>query len=294
MLNYGTARHLRKKQPKNVQSSSAKGSLPILIQWLQRFVVGSILASVTVYILFFMVAPLFVVPKTAQNIVLINQNSNEQAAYFIHFNPDETVQLALVLPDIEHISPQTASLSQAFQEVVSEVVVLPVTDQSHRYLVDLFDVRLIFDKEISVSTKQQLLKYYLYASRNKKTTLTQIETFSDIAKKTGDKQNIWKYEKARACPIAIVNATQTQGLAQRYTTIIENSGGFAIRVANDTSLKEKSSIVMRPNSPCESVATELVKIFNPSIEITKAEDSNQEYRSEIIVYIGADGVIATQ
>lgn len=95
-------------------------------------------------------------------------------------------------------------------------------------------------------------------------------------------------ETPESCPVAIVNTTQTRGLAGKIAAIFANSGINVIRVDSDSQNRDNSQVYFDETIPdCVNlVQTISPVVFDSSVESNR--EIAERYRAGIVVLLGED------
>lgn len=96
--------------------------------------------------------------------------------------------------------------------------------------------------------------------------------------------------KQTECSVAVINATQVSGLASKFSSILESSGLYVIRVADTSDFAENSSIFILPSS--ESACTESMRqgenLFPFPITYQLRDTLYEQYRADAVFILGND------
>jgi len=97
---------------------------------------------------------------------------------------------------------------------------------------------------------------------------------------------------ADECGIAIMNATELGGLASQYGQILESNGAYVVRIDDAGQALDKSFIILdsKHQDVCLPVGRMLSQLLPFEIEITRASDVYQTYRTPVAVLLGQDVV----
>ncbi len=312
MFDYGSARHSRKKRTlKSVSNSSRNRHTESVVGSFVprlRFFIGCIVALiVSVYALIHFVLPSVLTLPKPVSLIVTQQASNKDRFYFIHLNPNASLNYSTELPSSEEVSvpflDQKISLDTVYQEhnemmttitshalgllVHSTYRIIGHNDQEFNKITDIFAVT--FDKKAHLSPKERvMLLYYFILAQKNDVEIQDLASVKDVASELSDNQAIWEYSTAHACPIAVINTTATQGLANSYSTILEKSGAFIIRVTSESTLKDKSIIYTGENEACEELIEGIQELFPQKLEVAADTAITQEYRSGIVLFLGKD------
>jgi len=92
------------------------------------------------------------------------------------------------------------------------------------------------------------------------------------------------------CTLAVINATGKARLATKISTILENNGSSVIRTDDVSEKKEKSQILLNPESAvkCQQTVASILQLFPFKVEIAKSKISVEQYRSDLVIYAGDD------
>ncbi len=96
--------------------------------------------------------------------------------------------------------------------------------------------------------------------------------------------------KQTACSVAIINATQTTGLATQLGQILENSGLYIIRVADTPSLSDKTQILVADTSQlaCQESIQQGQNTLPFSISPQVTDHLYEAYRADVVFILGQD------
>lgn len=312
MFDYGTARHAQKRRVRKSNNSHFKQSntqsvVTGLVARL-RFFVGSILLFVcSVYLLLIFIVPSIVPLKQPIHIVATRNTNSQQSFYFVHLNPTASLNYSATLPadeplnvplldkeiSLQGISQEKPELAKTLYShmlgvLVNKVVLLPDTfSKDIQTSSDIFSLSL--DHKVQLPLKERaLLLYYFLISRKNSVAIKELATVATLETQLSDNQAIWEYNTAQACPIAVVNTTTTQGLAQSYSNLLEKSGAFIIRVTSESALKDKSILYSTENKACDGLIRGIQEFFPHRLEIVQDTAKTQEYRSGLVLFLGKD------
>ncbi len=87
----------------------------------------------------------------------------------------------------------------------------------------------------------------------------------------------------------MVNATQVAGLAKNFSTVLENSGAYVVRVTDMPEKALESSILISKDSTlCQESLNMALNIMPFSEKIEESEDLYETYRSDLVFILGED------
>lgn len=91
------------------------------------------------------------------------------------------------------------------------------------------------------------------------------------------------------CSVAVINASETNGLARKKANEIENTGALVVRI-DDAQEKQEKTTIYYGQEPvdCKILAEKIANIFykKPEIfEISKLENA-QQYRAKVVIIVG--------
>ena len=95
---------------------------------------------------------------------------------------------------------------------------------------------------------------------------------------------------AADCPVAVINATQSQGLAKQIGTLLTATGFEVIRISAEVATIEDSALWLDPNQAdkCGGVA-KIVAGSIPTIPAVKLDaEKTSRYRAPIVLVVGLD------
>lgn len=105
----------------------------------------------------------------------------------------------------------------------------------------------------------------------------------DIFSVSGD---VYQY-----CSVAVINASQVDGLARKKADEIENTGALVVRV-DDTQQTQDSAKIYFGQDPvnCESLANIISNIFYKKPDILSIDqlENAQQYRAKVVVIVGEE------
>ncbi len=91
------------------------------------------------------------------------------------------------------------------------------------------------------------------------------------------------------CSVSVVNATQVAGLAKNFSTVLENSGAYVVRVTDMPEKALESSILISKDSTlCQESLNMALNIMPFSEKIEESEDLYETYRSDLVFILGED------
>ncbi len=255
-----------------------------------------------------------------QNIVIVNSKIGEHSSpsFFVQFDtfwPKVTVvtfdgrmmmplidgygeyNLQSVYPllemDKKSATYTRAAYSHGLNQVVSQVWRLPSTHDAH--LESQADLQNFLWQIIrsgttatSVADRVKLLRFVMSLDSTQYVfyQVDQWDTWQTV------QQDI-SLPFEETCSIAVINSTDTQGLAGHFSSVLENSGMSVVRVTDDSLQLEKSVIEVDADQlNCNSVAKQVSVVFPETIAINNRQNVEQEYRAAMVIILGND--VATQ
>lgn len=98
-------------------------------------------------------------------------------------------------------------------------------------------------------------------------------------------ENVALYEE---CQVAVVNTTQVQGLATKFSQILEKNGAVPIKITDQEELYLKSLLVYdHKKMACQNLVERLESLF-PELETKDESPLQTQYRSNLVVFLGED------
>lgn len=319
--------HLFQTRKKNVQRVQMRSDtkernkdnrISPYLKKIQVALISLLVVTLIGYLFLIKIVPQLVTFDQPTNVLLIRQENDQNHFYFIHFNPDQTLNYIASFNNNEEVSlpflETTTSLNDSYSVInatqktnqhlinsvyshllgllIDEVIVVQTENKPDIKSTNLF--AYVFDTKISLSLNDRfsILKYYIYTYKDP-VTIENVSSISQVGNNLSDNQATWKNENTQSCPIAVVNTTPTKGLAQSYSKSIEKSGGFIIRVTSSATLKDKSSIYVTDNSTCLGIANDIKRLF-PNEIVTEINPAiTNEYRANVVLYLGEDSYKVT-
>lgn len=104
-----------------------------------------------------------------------------------------------------------------------------------------------------------------------------------------DLEPISASQLTQTCQLAVVNTTQTPGLAAQLSQVLEQSGGRVVRVSDQNSPYQLSTLSLAvDNLACNFIA-QRVKLLFPD-QVVKVDKANlrQEHRADLVIMVGQD------
>lgn len=100
----------------------------------------------------------------------------------------------------------------------------------------------------------------------------------------------WQPDLIRQCPVTLVNTTQQTGLGSQLSSLLENSGGFVIRVTDTSETQPRTQVLISPESvaTCDSVVEVARSLFGAEVEVLEDAKQPALYRAEAVVMLGQD------
>lgn len=98
--------------------------------------------------------------------------------------------------------------------------------------------------------------------------------------------NVVLYED---CSVAVVNTTEKIGLALKMSDILEKNGAVVVRVTDQNSPYQLSTLSFNSNhGSCQSLSERLQVLFPNQVIKQNHDQLQQEYRADLIIFIGKD------
>ncbi|MFH2022590.1 MAG: LytR C-terminal domain-containing protein [Patescibacteria group bacterium] len=203
-------------------------------------------------------------------------------------------QLGAVWPllelDAKDEAYQRAVLSFVLRQPIAQV--LPIKTQGDLIgwplLLEVLKVGLT-DPSYSSYERWLLLKTSLILRANLPTQITKINHLDELMTTVRSDPPAFA-NWADECGIAVMNATELGGLANQYGQILESNGAYVVRVDDAGQTLEKSFVILdtRHFDTCLPVSHLLSQLLPMKIDITRASDVYQTYRTPVVVLLGQD------
>jgi len=98
--------------------------------------------------------------------------------------------------------------------------------------------------------------------------------------------NVVLYED---CNVAVVNTTDKTGLASKISDMLEKNGAVVVRVTDQNSPYQLSTLSFNPDhGSCQLLSERLQVLFPDKITRQDHAQLQQEYRADLIIFIGKD------
>ncbi len=145
-------------------------------------------------------------------------------------------------------------------------------------------------QQYSVSDWRRIL--LLHIALNKQRTVHTDAQLPDI-RTFLERNPVVNRDTAYACPVAVVNTTQTSGLAKKVSELLERSGVVVVRIDDTQDNRADSSISTKGDTldSCQAVVQKL-SVF--AEDIAENTELNTQYRSELVLLLGENVQITTQ
>jgi|GEM_PF-4641518 len=98
------------------------------------------------------------------------------------------------------------------------------------------------------------------------------------------------FVSAADCPVAVINATQSQGLAKQIGTLLTNTGYEVIRISAETAAIEDSALWLDPNQAdkCHDAALAVAGSIPTVPQVKLDAEKTLRYRAPIVLVVGLD------
>ena len=91
------------------------------------------------------------------------------------------------------------------------------------------------------------------------------------------------------CPVAVVNTTNKAGLAAEMSTILEKTGAVVVRIVDQSSPYQLSTFSYEAyNLACQALVDRAQALFPTQIVKQDNYKLRQEYRADLVIFIGED------
>ncbi len=314
----------RKARPRAKASSRAKRTLRakpsrkkdpnLVVIWLRKLLTVIVVVGITAAALigiFWVLGPRLFQLKHDVNVVFVNPSLDEGQGkiYLISFSPasakitvspvaNEKInviggygeyQLAAVYPLLEIERKNSHFIKAGFgwglNEVVDQVVVnhqLVQLDTKRELLRQL--KRELWAKGMKWQTLADTTRLYFFA----RALPLENYVFSEAVRPTRVEES-WFDSDAEECNIAIVNTTGVSGMATKMSQILENSGGRVVRIADQTSAHQLSSLNYAPeNQTCRQFGQRIQHLFLDQALVVDNDQERQAHRADLVIFIGKD------
>lgn len=261
----------------------------------------------------------FVEGLQAQNIVIASADAEDSQSVLIalHVSPNEELEFVTLAPTI----PVEIIGGYGEYQLRSVLPLLKVDKKSNQAIQATFSFALNtginqvwqdnnLDKDFTQFDVQQLgwrlirgqiktglspwqrFHWGVYLSRFSETDIA-ISSASSLEEWQESKQ-WWSLGKLLyLCSVAVVNTTDTAGLGGQVSGVLESAGLNVIRVANDQTPREATTVVIdfdkdHPNETCDQVLN-LITAYIPNATNTEYNpDATLEHRANISIILGED------
>lgn len=149
------------------------------------------------------------------------------------------------------------------QYILAELSQLNITDQKVRELIELY----FFIKNPKVVLERQPVVKDIEELRYLNFTNNQLQD----------------------CSVAVINASEVNGLARQISQILENTSIRVVREAgsNEPKLKD-SKVYYHHQNRCDLLLMKIKKILPPGIQVETSEEQLQQYRADLVLMLGED------
>lgn len=301
---YRIARKSKNISPKNRNMNSVVGGIASKLRFFIGFI---IIGSLLCFGLVKFILPAIITVQEPRQIIVVEEHQEGNRFYFVHINPTASLNYSAVLPKDEPIKipfvENEVTLDSVLKEnnqvlstmyshmvgtLLNEIMVIPVHEMKHpKKTADIFTTAFNKNDPLSFSQRWKLLYYYILSQKNS-AAIQSPSALASVAEGLSDNQSMWQYNQTRECPIAVINTTETQGLANSYSKVLEKSGAFIIRVNSESALKDKSTIYSSENKACNDLIQGIQHLFPHTVEVITDETKTQEYRAGIVLFLGKD------
>lgn len=182
-------------------------------------------------------------------------------------------------------------LSLVTSTAVDQVLVLPLEDSSQnkvtyqQFLAAWRHSTLELQKHNKTSLKQaylDILSTYLHLRGSdfllhENVALNELSRYGHIQQLDDDH---------RKCSLAVVNTTQTPGLAAAYTDYFEQYGVVVVRVTDSDVLRKESFVIFDGVSACDDVLTLVGTSLSTEIAPVIDSDISTQYRASAVLLLG--------
>jgi hypothetical protein len=307
MRDYNSAQS-RPKKKKNLRNRDIK-KLAFVSLIKKSLLIFALLLVITLVLTKVFVSNFFSLEGSLNLVFASNNLNNKNAVYLVKFIPDrEEIEIKEMSGDIQvslvggygsyrlqAIYPLLklegrdddfikSVYSLALETVVDEVVIIDNNFEISKKA-DLFHLlsKAVVQKLEKKQFSTAFLNLLMFSIRpSSKLLLTQINEKSEMIDSSMD-------SISDDCPIAVVNTTETTGLANKVADVLEDNGFLVVRTTNDFNKLDKTKIYFDENmSKCNQTLIEVSKII-PNSENNEAngEMANQ-YRAGIVIMLGKD------
>lgn len=307
-----------KKKAKQVKREEKKSTFSVFFTMVFTTIFVGVAAVLAAY--FFVIPSVLESNFEDKNIVIISNKLDLQNdfIYFAHIsqqnddsfilriNSDETVTvpggygeypLQSVYPLLKIDKKDDQFIRHAYSQLlglsVDEVIALnqPLIEETDETL-KLVLLKSAIEQMIRLEFAgvSELLQVHYRANNLDKIGLDQVsdisEHYSDLATISGD---VYQY-----CSVAVINATEENGVATEFGELIETTGGLVVRLddAQPDSVAVEGSVVMYySNEPvdCSQLTSRISGLFStkPVVLPISELENNSQYRAKVVILIRA-------
>jgi hypothetical protein len=148
---------------------------------------------------------------------------------------------------------------------------------------------LIKDSSYSNFDRWLVLKSILVLRQDLPTQVTKVHHIDELMSAIAFNPPLFS-SLADECGLAIMNATDLAGLASKYSQTLEKNGAYVVRVDDAGSLYEKSFVILdaKHKDKCLPVGQLVSQLLPFEVEISRANDVYQTYRTPVALILGQD------
>ena len=181
-----------------------------------------------------------------------------------------------------------AAYSLALENTIDQVW----TSNEARVFAEPIDVKrlaqeLLFYKIASPWTLSDRVRFYQLVHRLRPDQVT-VTTISDMGQWQALSAKIAYPSEARDCSISVVNSTKIAGMGARVGSVFERSGFSVIRVTDQSTPLEKSSILTSNPEECANILQHVPHVLPFASQVKTDPNTLSQYRSPIVVILGQD------
>lgn len=314
-----TARRKRRIKQSRRKSTTKKpnSKLRTIVVWLCSICLSF---GLLIWLTFFIFIRVFPSQIRSQSIVITNPSlePSEGKIYFVHVNtfwPKVTIvemnpkmmvnlfggygeyELRSILPLLKIENKSSHFISSVYSNTLEQNIdfvwqtkkgnVATISDQPNLVLSLANYLRKEVDVDsLSISEKIHFYRY-LAGLQPDQVTLERVATWEEwqeITKKM-------PFEFEQTCSIAVINGTQTSGLAKQVSETLENTGLSVVRITDISDQQTHSRLLQQSETAnCSQMLPYVKNIFPTQVKTEENDDVSGHYRADLVIILGEDMV----
>lgn len=178
-----------------------------------------------------------------------------------------------------------------FHQPVAQVVVLPALESAkpNTWSIQRALWRQVFSPNLTFSSRLALIKTSLILRAHPLKSVTSLSHPDELLTLVETDQSAFKLQ-ANDCGLAILNASELSGLANRFRQLIELNQGYVVRVDDATQNLPQTMLVVdvQKGDSCDQTAQLINQLLPFPVTLTRANDVYTTYRTPLALLLGED------